>query len=606
MNSKSFGLFAFGVLAFVFLMSAVSAATITSWNFDSSTLTPSAGAGTLTTNTGATVAYVAGNPAAGKSLSLDNWDASEFVLINLSTTGYDDIILSFDQEASATGPTSFKIQYSSDGVTFTDLAASTTATNVAPLVFTANPMHTFSFASITALDNIANARLRIVPSGATNAAGVLHLDNILVSGTALPAIPSEITACTAVGNPGSLDVRKIDFTNNGLSFDGKTFGKDDEWFSLENIEVQIEIKNNGNDNVDDVEVSWGLYDTRTNKWVIDYDNEDEFNLKDGDKELVTVSFKLDDDLDVDLEDLSDGNNYKFYVTASGTVDNATALSTCVSDFEQASVVIESDFVILDSFQLPETAQCGATVEVSADAWNIGDRDQDAVSVQATNSELKLSEEILVGDMNAFDNQKVSLTFKVPNDAAEKTYPIKFEVLDEDGGVYQNNYDDDYAEFTVPLTVKGSCAGTAAPVTVTANLVSGGQAGQDMVIKSTVTNTGAASATYTLSSAGHGSWASAYTVNPTSLALAAGQSADATFTFKLNQDAAGEQTFYIELVSGTQVTRQPVSVVIKEASFFSSITGGAISGSSGLLWGLGILNVVLIIVIILVAMRVMRK
>ena len=601
MRLKSLGLFAFGILAFVFLMSAVSAVTIASWNFDSSTLLPSTGAGTLTANTGATVAYVAGNPAAGKSLSTDSWDANDYIDLAVSTLGFENMVLSFDEEKSATGPTSFKIQYSPDGVTFTDLAASTTATVVA---FTANPMHTFDFSAITSIDNNAPARLRIVVP--TAAAGNIHLDNLLVSGTALPVTPKEITACNAVGNPGNLDVRKIDFTNNGLSFDGKTFGKDDEWFSLENIEVQIEIKNNGNDNVDDVEVSWGLYDTKTNKWVIDYDNEDEFNLKDGDKELVTVSFKLDDDLDVDLEDLSDGNNYKFYVTASGTVDNATALSTCVSDFEQASVVIESDFVVLDNFQVPETAQCGATVEVSADAWNIGDSDQDAVSVQATNSELKLNEEILVGDMNAFDNQKVSLTFKVPNDAAEKTYPIKFEVLDEDGDVYQNNYDDDYAEFTVPLTVKGSCSGSVAPVTVTANLVSGGKAGQDMVIKSTVTNTGTASATYTLSSSGHGQWASTYTVAPASLTLTAGQSGEATFTFNVNKDAFGDQTFYIELVSGNQVTRQPVSVVVAKAGFFDSITGGAVSGSSGMLWGLGILNVVLIIVIILVAMRVTRK
>ncbi|MEK6829211.1 MAG: putative S-layer protein, partial [Nanoarchaeota archaeon] len=518
----------------------------------------------------------------------------------ISTSGFDTIVVSYDRRlVDFDAEEEFVLAWSVDGTAYTVLeeTLATTPNDVAMVPKTFNLPATVA--------NNAGFRIRVTCTSNAQT-DFCQLDNILVSGTALPVTPKEITACNAVGNPGNLDVRKIDFTNNGLSFDGKTFGKDDEWFSLENIEVQIEIKNNGNDNVDDVEVSWGLYDTKTNKWVIDYDNEDEFNLKDGDKELVTVSFKLDDDLDVDLEDLSDGNNYKFYVTASGTVDNATALSTCVSDFEQASVVIESDFVVLDNFQVPETAQCGATVEVSADAWNIGDSDQDAVSVQATNSELKLNEEILVGDMNAFDNQKVSLTFKVPNDAAEKTYPIKFEVLDEDGDVYQNNYDDDYAEFTVPLTVKGSCSGSVAPVTVTANLVSGGKAGQDMVIKSTVTNTGTASATYTLSSSGHGQWASTYTVAPASLTLTAGQSGEATFTFNVNKDAFGDQTFYIELVSGNQVTRQPVSVVVAKAGFFDSITGGAVSGSSGMLWGLGILNVVLIIVIILVAMRVTRK
>ena len=137
------------------------------------------------------------------------------------------------------------------------------------------------------------------------------------------------------------------------------------------------------------------------------------------------------------------------------------------------------------------------------------------------------------------------------------------------------------------------------------MVSGGKAGQDLVVKATVTNTGTTSSTYTLSSSGHGQWASTYTVAPSTLTLTAGQTGEATFTFKVNSDALGEQTFYIELVSGTQVTRQPVSVAIEKAGFFDSITGGAIGGN-GLLWGLGILNIVLIIVIILVALRVMRK
>ena len=46
-------------------------------------------------------------------------------------------------------------------------------------------------------------------------------------------------------------------------------------------------------------------------------------------------------------------------------------------------------------------------------------------------------------------------------------------------------------------------------------------------------------------------------------------------------------------------------MIESSGFLGSITGGAIS-ENGWVWGLGLLNLVLIIVIILVAMRVMRK
>ncbi len=588
MNTKSFRLFVFSVLALVFLMSAVSAATITSDNFNTVNLTGWTATGW--------------SNAAGTYAESTN-TASSTLLKTISVSGFESIVVKYDRQLLTDweAADSFDVSWSTDGVTFTSLE------NVVGNALDTLPSDA-AFVSKTfnlpaSVDNTANLRIRF--SCNTSAADEFcRVDNFVVEGTATLIVPSEITAINAIGNPGSLDIRKIDFTNKGMQYGN--FGKDDEWFTLDNIEVQIEVRNNGNDNVDDVEVSWGLYDTKTNQWIIDYDNEDEFNIKDGNKEFLTVSFNLNDDLDVDLEDLSDGNNYKFYVTASGTVDNSTAPKTAVSDFEQATIVVESDFVVLDNFQLPETTSCGSTVEVSADAWNIGDSDQDEVSVLITNKELGLEEEILVGDMDAFDNQKFSFNLKVPSNVTEKTYVMKFEVLNEDKDVYQNDYDDDYAEFSVPLIVKGGCTGSAAPATVTANLVSGGKAGQDLVVKATVTNTGSASSAYVLSASGQGQWASSYTVDPATLTLPAGQTGTATYTFKVNGDATGEQTFYMELVSGTQITRQPVSVTITPAGFFDSITGGAISGGNSWVWGLGVLNVILLIVIILVAMRVMRK
>jgi len=119
------------------------------------------------------------------------------------------------------------------------------------------------------------------------------------------------------------------------------------------------------------------------------------------------------------------------------------------------------------------------------------------------------------------------------------------------------------------------------------------------------NNGIDTKTYTLNSAGHAQWASAYTVVPTTLTLTAGQSGEATFTFDVKKDVFGEQTFNIEVVSGNQVATQPVSVMIEKADFFSSITGSAVL-ENPLVWGFGILNIILIIVVILVAIRVSRK
>jgi len=420
--------------------------------------------------------------------------------------------------------------------------------------------------------------------------------------------PIEVISCTNLGNPGDLRVKKIDFKNDGMSH--KEFGDDDQWFPLDEVEIEIEIKNDGNEDVDDIEVEWGIYDTRQREMIIDFDDEKDFNLKDGKDKVLTVNFQLEDDLDVDLEDLSDGENYRFYVIATGRVDNQTADRTCVSDFEDAEIVIEDDFVVLDNIQLPETLMCGETIRVSADVWNIGDGDQDEVSVEVFDKERKLGlrELVEIGDIDAFDNDNLDFTFEVPKDADEQFYSLVFRVLDEDGDVYENDFDDDESEFTVSFRVEGGCDGVSGSgeVLVSAGLESGGKAGQALTVRATITNTRDELKSFTVNAAGFAQWASSFNVDRRSIVLGAGQSEDVLFTFDVNRDASGSQSFIIELVSeNNQVTTQPVSVSIEGRSGFLGLTGSATSGSA-YLWGIGILNIILVIVIIIVAVRVARK
>lgn len=553
MNSKILSLFAFGVLVLVLAMSAVSADIV----FNPSSATQTINLGT----TSAVVSFNLVHTGAGGDYSGLTWTGN-------STLG------------TWTLPTAQTTLNTSQNISLT-----ATLTGI-PSTFTG-----------TITGNIT-----------VTASGGSPTETIPITITVNPASsePPAADLCSGVSNPGSLDVKKIDFTNNGFQY--TTFGEDDQWFPFEQIETQIDVKNNGNNDVDNVEISWGLWDTRDSRWVIEMDDEDELDVKDGDTESITVAFSMDDDLDVDLDELGDqSDRYRLYVVAEGEVDDDLSTPTCVSDFEPASVVIESDFVILDNIQIPETVQCGQTVQVSADVWNIGDRDQDEVSLEIFGREsvLGINEEVSVGDLDAFDSQRVDFTFIVPKDAEEKNYNLVLQVNDEDNEVFQNDFDDDYAEFTVPFKVSGGCGAVADSTAVTASLVSGGKAGQNLVISSTITNNGATSATYLVSASEFAQWASAYEASPTSITVAPGSSAQVTFTFKVSNDASGQNTFYIELVSGNDVKRQPVSVSIEKAGLLSSITGAA-AGSSGLIWGLGLLNVILIVAVIIVAVRALRK
>lgn len=431
-------------------------------------------------------------------------------------------------------------------------------------------------------------------------------------------LPTEITDCEAIGMPASTDVRikKIDFNNNGIEIASSTgttvtFGEDDKWFPFENIEATIEVKNYGDYDADNVEVSWGVWDTDSNSWVIEPDNEKDFKLDHGDTETLSVEFSVDDNVDMDLEDLRDGSHYKFYVYLSdGVVDDSDSpsdgLSFCAYDSQNAEMVIEGDFVILTNVDMPESVQCGQTIDVTANVWNIGDRDQDEVSlyVEGSTASLGLAKEIAVGDMDAFDSQRVDFSFTVPDGIEERSYNLNLEVRDEDKDVYENDFDDDLSEYSVPFVVEG-CAPAQPTTTITATLVSGGKAGKDLVVRGTITNTGDELETYTVSAAGFAGWASAASVDQSTLVLNPGQSRDVTFTFPVLKDVSGEQLFYIEAVAGSDVTRQPVSVTIEQSSFLG-LTGDSVFGGNGTVWLIGLLNIILIVVIIVVAVRIARR
>jgi len=435
------------------------------------------------------------------------------------------------------------------------------------------------------------------------------------------SLPLEITACSELGNPGELRVKDIDFNNLGILILKESsgdiyleFGDDDEWFPLDEIEVEIEIENNGDFDIDDIEVIWGIYDTNSNKLIIEFDDEKDFNLKDGKDEIITISFQLEDDLDIDLDDLDDGKHYRFYVIATGTIDDSKAGDldgdeTCASGSDNAEIVIENDFVVLTDVQYPETVQCGENVQISAKVWNIGDDDQDEVKVEVHNNDLGLFHRTVeIGDIDAFDDDVYNFNFRVPNDAEEKTHSLSFQVLDEDFDVYENDFDDDDSEFTLPLRVSGGCNVEKSGVSISANIESGGKAGEQLVVKTTITNNGDELNTFTVNVAGFTQWASSYTADRTSLVLGAGDSVDVLLTFDVNKDASGSQSFTIELVSeDNQVTTQPVSVAIEgKRSGLFGITGAVITSENAYLWGIAILNIILVLVIIIVAVRVLKK
>jgi hypothetical protein len=180
-----------------------SAATIGLWTFETSppadlnnsttspTFTADSGSGTASgVHASAATDWTtpAGNGSAN-SFSVNTWAVNDYFQFQVSTIGLSDIVLSWDQAGSGTGPRDFQLQYSTDGVSFTTFTSYTVALSTWSA---GTPMsgftHSYDLSAITALNNDSDVFFRLVNNstvsiggGTVAAAGTDRVDNFLIA-----------------------------------------------------------------------------------------------------------------------------------------------------------------------------------------------------------------------------------------------------------------------------------------------------------------------------------------------------------------------------------------------------------------------------------------
>jgi hypothetical protein len=143
------------------------------------------------------------------SFSVNTWAIGDYFQFATSTVDYTGIGISFDATRSATGPSTMSLNYSTDGINFTQFGANfivLTNGGASGLpswsVTTPNSGYTVSFdlTSVSALDNAANVYFRITDVTAPGGSGgTLRLDNVIISGTPSVPEPSTIAFATLGG-----------------------------------------------------------------------------------------------------------------------------------------------------------------------------------------------------------------------------------------------------------------------------------------------------------------------------------------------------------------------------------------------------------------------
>jgi len=210
------------------------------------------------------------------------------------------------------------------------------------------------------------------------------------------------------------------------------------------VEITIDIENNGEIDIDNIELEIRLLDEDGNV-VEDSDGDDleddsEFDLSDDESTEETFSFRMP----IDAED---GDEYTIDVVACGDSEDDT--EECAYDNSTTiKITREKHEVIIDSATItPSSINCFDSFDINLVLKNIGEKDEDVI-LTVKNDELEISKlETVELEADDEDDYKKSLSyaFSAPKDLAEGTYTITVKA----------DYSDDTTTKTLQL-VKGAC------------------------------------------------------------------------------------------------------------------------------------------------------
>ncbi len=400
----------------------------------------------------------------------------------------------------------------------------------------------------------------------------------------------ELSYCE-LGVIGDLKISYFDISNLD--------GKDEEWKPLDEIEIEVEIENRGNDDIDDIIL--------------------EILVMDGDKD-VTKDFKFDKteinlgDIDEDDEkigifriselpaDLKDGT-YRIYIKAYSEDEEETQCIDNKDSYKEIEIKREEDSaVIIKDYEFTKIAKAGDTIELRLNVYNIGKDKEDHVLVLLDNSELNIDERINIRNLRSGRKEEVVFTIKIPESAESKEYNLRISTyFDYDKGdiletaSYDlNSIDDLDVTYRTRLTITQE---QQIP-TITAVLDSSAKVGEELVVRVSIANHEDATE-FIIAATNYEEWATLLGVEPSILNINKGSTGQTQITLKPTE--AGTKTFTVNVIYNGQTIEQAVQLNIAEKTgpFTGAFSG---LGDTGL-YIIAIVVLILIIIIIILIVKV---
>ena len=313
-----------------------------------------------------------------------------------------------------------------------------------------------------------------------------------------------------------VDVSPEDVCEDGRRYDGNYIQGSDDGLTVdfdadpdnnfgpgEVIEItNIEVSNEGNVDVSDVIVEAILYNVDQDEVIAraESDSED----VDEDDKVDFNDFELE--VPVDNNDLDEDDTYILYVIAKedGNEDDNCNYDNSIDDMEFRRE--NNDVRITKATVTPTSVSCNANANFVIDVRNVGDDDDDRVSVKLRDTELGLDWESELFSLDKFDDNDdsatVTYTHRIPSNTASGSYNVEAIVVFDGGSQTDSEF----------VTLQVQCGGTSTGEgNVRVSLVQGtvtATAGKLFGLPFKLANLEDSVQTYTVSLNINGNWATA--------------------------------------------------------------------------------------------------
>jgi len=391
-----------------------------------------------------------------------------------------------------------------------------------------------------------------------------------------------------------------------VSESGSSSDKEWTWYPQDKITLSVDVKNRDADNDRAVRVMWDLYSPQTNEFL-DIGNDDTVDVNSEDQETVEFTF----DVPYDLE----RGSYILFVKAFDDDEGEDQICSVAKENGKSALLGETEGITIDlqrdrndvavvKNNLPTTLSCGSTTDVGLWIANLGRGREDKIKVTMLDSVFGAETSREISKLNWDDKAKaVSFPLEVAKDTKEGNYVLKFKIeykYDKDKDTY-----DLQDTISYNINVKGNCVIAEKVASITAGLESSAVEGEQLTIKGTLKNNGD-KATFSLDASGFSDWAELSKIEPTTITLDKGESADFSVYLNVKTGTAGDQLLTLSAKSNGQSFNQQVSVAVEPSQGKGTITGAAIASylkNNWFIWVIVVINIILIIAIIVVARRI---